>query len=123
MGSYGLLRTCLFIQTLGGQFVSNYVHVPLFFALISENYGPISVRYDPTLRLRDRAIYLPEGTSQEEFIQKAHIAWLAQAMYRVRYNGLADDDLLVAFFGNVYSPEAHSLLREARNSIVPITRW
>ncbi len=82
-----------------------------------------SVRYDPTIRLRDRAIYSPEGTSKEEFIKKAHAAWLEQALYRVRYNSFADDDLLSAFFGRVYSPEAHSLLKEARNFITPAPRW
>jgi hypothetical protein len=103
------------IEGIGGDFSSGYVATPLFFSLISEAYGPIRVELDPSRRLRERAVReVRERESKAAFVDHAHSAWLAQALYRVRLEGLSDEELLVGFFGDDYPREAIVLLRRAQ---------
>lgn len=102
------------ISRLGGMFTDQNVAVPLFFSLISESYGPIRVEADITRRLRDRAISEVQDLEPgERFVERSHAAWLAQALYRLRYETFSDEELLVAFFGEDYPAEAPTLLRRA----------
>jgi hypothetical protein len=92
-----------------------YVATPLFFSLISEAYGSVRVELDRSRRLRDREIReVSERESKTAFVDHAHSAWLAQALYRVRLEGLSDEELLVAFFADDYPREAIVLLRRAQ---------
>lgn len=103
------------IEGLGELAATNNVAAPLFFSLVNETYGPIEVKPDPGLRLRDRLVSVRESaTGKEAFIRAAHIAWLAQALYRVRNDECSDEELLVALFGEDYAQEAPILLDAAR---------
>ncbi len=103
------------IEGAGEGFASNYAATPLFFSLINQSYGPLRVEPDQSLRLRDRRIQLADaGSNKESFVKVAHAAWLAQALFRVRYEGFADEDLLGAFFGENYGDEAVNLLQQAK---------
>lgn len=103
------------IEGLGEPFSSNYVEAPLFFSLIKPTYGPVQVPDDADRRLRERPCSLRNPTStKDEFVATAHVAWIAQALYRVRLERYSDEDLLVAFFGEDYSRDAPSLLTQAK---------
>jgi len=68
-------------------------------------------------RLRDRDIGSVIGSeSREEFIRRAHAGWLAQALYRVRFEEFAVDELLTGLFGADSPAWAPPLLREAREA-------
>jgi hypothetical protein len=106
------------IHGLDGEFDSGYVATPLFFSLINQAYGPIEVDPDPSTRLRDRSVVgLRNSESREAFVASAHAAWLAQALYRIRLDGLADDELLVGFFGEDYGAHEIQLLDKARELV------
>lgn len=106
------------IENLGEPFYSNDVETPLFFSLVSPDYGVLAIPSNPMLRLRERPIGLTErASSKDEFISSAHAGWLAQALYRVRNERFSDEELLVGFFGEDYPPEAGPLLEKARGLI------
>ena len=103
------------IERFGEFLVSNYISTPLFFSLVSHTYGQVRVDADVSVRLRDRAVHVADpDLDKEMFVRRAHAAWLAQALYRVRFEGFTDEDLLVAFFGDDYSDDAAPLLSQAR---------
>lgn len=102
------------IENLGDPLTSSYVEAPLFFSLVNESYGPVVADHNPSVRLRDRAVRLrDECNSRDAFVRSAHAAWLAQALFRIRYEGFSDDELLVAFFGDGYPEDAASLIAQA----------
>lgn len=105
------IRTAAQLQTaiyrLGGEFSSNYVEVPLFFSLVKPGYGPVTVKGDQQ-RLRDREVTLREGFDAEDtFVRQGEIAWLAQALYRLRYERNDSDALVAEFFGG--DGDSHAL--------------
>ncbi len=107
-----------FTERLGPEFTDRNVSVPFFFSLIHESYGPVLVTPDPTRRLRDRDIAGIRGTdSSEGFTSAGEAAWLAQALYRLRYEKLGEEELLVAFFGENYPIEAPTVLRRASDLV------
>jgi hypothetical protein len=106
------------IESLGEGQASNYVAAPLFFSLINESYGPMRVEPDPSLRLRDRRVHIADANAtKESFVRLAHAAWLAQALFRVRYESFSEEDLLVAFFGEDYGDDAGVLLQQAKSLV------
>jgi len=103
------------IEGLGDLAATNTVAAPLFFSLVNETYGPIEVKPEPGGRLRDRLVGFREAaTTKETFVRAGHLAWLAQALYRIRNGGFSDEELLVALFGEDYSQEAPILLDAAK---------
>jgi hypothetical protein len=118
----GAIRTAgdirSYLDTLPTIARNSYVSVPLFFALVNEAYGPIKTVGDGEMRLRERTIELrnPEGDAAD-FIRHAHVAWLAQALYRVRRSEFSRDEVADAFFGVDAGDEAHHLLAEAERSV------
>jgi PIN like domain len=106
------------IRSLGGDFASGYIATPLFFSLINEAYGPITVDADPARLLRDRRVVgLRDDVARDAFLERAHAAWLAQALYRIRLESVSDDELLSAFFPEEYSRDAASVLRRAQEFV------
>jgi hypothetical protein len=54
-----------------------------------------------------------EASTPTGFMRIAHVAWLAQALYRVRRGGFEPPELTQAFFGDLHSPEAPLLIEAA----------
>jgi len=105
-----------YIENLSDEFASSYVEAPLFFGLIKEAYGPVAVEDDPSSRLMARTIRLRDSAmTKEAFVRVAHAAWLAQAIYRTRYEGFSDEDLLVALFGDDYPEDGPPTLKHAKS--------
>jgi hypothetical protein len=106
------------IGRLGEPFDGSYVATPLFFALIHEAYGPIRIEPTPSLRLRDRAVTEIRGIeSTDEFVALGQAAWIAQALYRLRFERLPDEDVLSAFFGPDPQTDANALLTRAQTLV------
>jgi PIN like domain len=106
------------IERLGVDFADRNVSVPLFFSLISEAYGPIRVEANDSQRLRDRSIVAVHGLdTRETFLEVAETAWLAQALYRLRYDRFREDDLLTGFFGDNPPSNAPTLLSRAQELV------
>jgi hypothetical protein len=57
------------------------------------------------------------NATKEAFVRLAHAAWLAQALFRVRYESFTEEDLLLALFGDDYTDEAAALLQQARSLV------
>src|ERR1700674_44584 len=102
------------IDDLGPTFADSNVSVPLFWALLRDAYGPFLVPHDASRRLRDREIQGARWSdSLESFIEASEAAWLAQALYRLRFDSFGEEELLTAFFGENYANTAVSTLRRA----------
>lgn len=101
------------IESFNAEASHNHVVNPLFYALISDAYGPLGVEGDGE-RLREKRVYIkePDG-GLSKFVQSAHVAWLAQAMYRLRKSEFSKDEIADAFFGLDAGAEAMQLIDEA----------
>jgi len=103
------------VDSLDESLRNSYTAVPLFFALVNEVYGLLRPTYDPDLRLRDRLVPPVDSIGDRtEFVFNADAAWVAQALYRLRYKSFTDEALLAEFFGEDYDEVAVSKLQLAR---------
>jgi hypothetical protein len=97
---------------------TNYVSTPLFFSLINEAYGPLQVDDSVDRRLRERPVRLRESVPDAAtFIRVGHVAWLAQALYRLRRSRFGRQDLADEFFGIDAGSEALQLVEEAEHAM------
>jgi hypothetical protein len=102
------------IAALGDDFQSAYVSQPLFFSLVNETYGPVRVQLDRSKRLRERGIFeVRSADTVDSFVEAAHTAWLAQALYRLQGEEFDEDQLLAVLFGEDRPEGATALFRNA----------
>lgn len=98
--------------------VSSYVATPLFFSLVNRGYGPLIAEAAPDAPLRHRAIrFRDDSQSRSGFMDRGHAAWLAQGLFRIWHEDVADDAVLTAFFDES-DGWAREILRTAKRFVI-----
>ncbi len=78
------------------------VHMPLFYALINQDYGPIVIERNESKFVRERDVIAVRPETPKDFILQGEAAWLAQAVYRLNNQDHTNGELAELFFD---SPE------------------